>query len=359
MKTLTNLQRIALHRLWWNQENSQRLALIYTPLTYPYGGLDIEVQSSEIAHRKRADAAVQYQEPKDTLVTGRVNYATALIPGMLGAGFMYDGYTSWAIPNAQSILDVNIAQFDPHHALFQNYIEKLQALLEDWNWATYLPVTNAYLGPMDVLAGLLGPQQLSLDLYEHPDHVKGKALDAAHYLVEMVQYELGYFRSAGIQDGTPCGFNYWLPGSGFLFSEDFCALVSRRHYETFFLQADIEFCKSVDSAFLHLHSAGLQCLPSILENPYLRGMEIAHDVGNLDIRPVIQGARSVQWHGLPVQISSWEHPLQDWETELILNELDTPGLLVALQANSYEQAVEYYSKIKNWPVRGTESETAG
>jgi len=339
---VTNQERIRLQSQWWHRTNERPLALIYTPLVYPYGGLDVDVPPAAIAERKRGNAAVAYGEPRDTLVTAYVNFATALIPGMLGAGFAWNEDTSWAIPVADSILDIRITAFDPRQALFQRYIERLQALLEHWTWDSYLPANYAYLGPLDVLAGLLGPNRLALELYEHPDHVKGVAEELAHYLIEMVNYELALFRRAGIQEGTPCAFNYWLPGDGFLFSEDFCALVSRKHYAEFFLEPDILFARAVDSAFLHVHSLGAQCLPAILENPYVRGIEVSNDINNRDIRVVIEAAKQVQARGLPLQVSSWEHPLERGDIDLILSELDPRGLLVALQARSIDEAGHLY-----------------
>lgn len=352
MEQLTNRDRIRLHQQWWRRTNTIPLALIYTPLPARparWRGLDVDVPVAEIAERKREAADRQYLIPKDVLVTGYINFATALIPAMLGAGFEYNEHTSWAIPTINSIVDVRITPFDPNHPLFRAYIERVAALLADWTWETYLPANYAYLGPLDLLAGLLGPQQLCLDLFDHPDYVKGKAIEAAHFLIEMVNYELALFRKAGFTDGTPCAFNYWLPGRGFLFSEDFCALVSRKHYAEFFLEPDILFCRAVDSAFLHVHSAGTQCIPAILENPYVRGIELANDAGNRDIRVVIEAAELVQAKGLPLQVSSWEHPLVDWEMRLVLDELDPHGLLVAFQARSLEEAHTLYRMIKGAP----------
>jgi hypothetical protein len=360
---LTNQDRIRLHQAWWAHTNEVPLALIYMPsLPPPTGesapaatipaqrrGLDIDLPPEELVLRKLAGIEAQYRVPKETLVVARTNFATALIPAMLGAGFEYNEHTSWAIPTASSIRGVRITRFDPQQPLFRAYIERQAALLAHWSWDTYLPANEAYLGPLDLLAGLLGPQQLCMDLFDHPDHVKGKALEAAHFLIDMVNYELALFRKAGFTDGTPCAFSYWLPGSGFLFSEDFCALVSRKHYAEFFLEADIAFCRAVDSAFLHVHSAGAQCLPAILDNPYLRGVELANDAGNRDIRVVVDGAKLVQARRLPMQVSSWEHPLEDWEMRLVLDELDPHGLLVAFQARTIEEAHDLYRLTKGVP----------
>jgi hypothetical protein len=346
---LSNPERVQLHQQWITRTNTTRLALIYTPLPHPYGGLDIDVPGEEIAQRKRANAAVEYHVPKDVLVAGYVDFATALIPAMLGTGFQYNSDTSWAFPTLASIADIHIPAFDPHQPLFQAYIQRVQAALAGWAWDTYLPATYAYLGPLDVLSSLLGAEMLAIELYEHPDRVKGLALDLAGYLAEMVHFELDLFRQAGISGGTPCAFSYWLPGDGLMFSEDFCALTSRKHYAEFFLEADIAFTRTVDSSLLHVHSAGFQCLPSILENPHLSAIELANDINNLDVGKLIAAARLVQDHGLPVQVSSWEHPLADWEIERILAELDPRGLVVALQASSYAEAVSLYDRIKQYP----------
>jgi hypothetical protein len=347
---LTNRDRVRLHQEWWNRTNEVPLALIYTHLPAgrlpPRRGLDVDVPPDEIAERKRAGAELQTLAPKETLVTGYVNFATALIPAMLGAGFEYNEHTSWAIPTVDTILDVKITPFDPGQPLFRMYIERVEAMLAGWTWDTYLPATYGYLGPLDLLAGLLGPQRLATELYDHPTHVKGKAIEAALFLVDMMRYELALFRRAGITGGTPCAFSYWLPGDGFLFSEDFCALTSRKHYAEFFGEADSLFCRAVDSAFLHVHSAGAQCMPAILENPSIRGIELANDAGNRDIRVVIEAAKLVQAKGLPLQVSSWEHPLEPAEMALILNELDPHGLLVAFQARSLEEAKVLYQAIK-------------
>ncbi|MBE0696103.1 MAG: hypothetical protein IH586_04195 [Anaerolineaceae bacterium] len=348
-QTLTNPERVALHQQWWKCENTQRLALIYTPLPHPYGGLDTDIPVADIAGRKTANALVEYQVPKDVLVTGYVDYATALIPAMLGAGFENDRHTTWAIPSVHSILDVRIPPFDPAQPLFHAYLERVKAILAGWTWETYLPANNAYLGPLDLLAGIIGPEALAIELYEHPAAVKARALDAAAYLVDMLHYELAFFRQAGLVDGTPCAFNYWLPGAGMMFSEDFCALTSRKHYAEFFLEADIAFTQSVDSTLLHVHSAGFQCLPSILDNPHIHSLELANDIDNRDVRKLINAARLVQSKGLPVQVSSWEHRLEEWEMDLILAELDPRGLCVAFQAYSVEEAWRLYEKIKTYP----------
>ena len=75
---LTNPERVQLHQQWWRRENSQRLALIYTPAHYPWGGLDVDVPPDDIPMRKRENAAVEKTLPNDVLVTGYVDFATAL-----------------------------------------------------------------------------------------------------------------------------------------------------------------------------------------------------------------------------------------------------------------------------------------
>jgi hypothetical protein len=266
---VTNGQRIQLHQRWWAGTNTEPLALIYTPLHSPYGGLDIKVPVAEIAFRKRSNAQVAYRAPMDTLVTAYVDFATALIPAMLGAGFEYDEHTTWAIPTVHSIQEVKIPSFQTDLPYYQAYIERVEAILAGWSWETYLPANYAYLGPVDVLAGLLGPERLALELYQHPDQVKGKALELAQFLGEMVQ------------------------------------------------------------------------------------IEIANDINNRDIRKVIAAAQQVHERGLPLQVSSWEHPLTEAEIDLIIQELDPRGLIIALHARSYEEVLRLYARVKGRPFAET------
>jgi hypothetical protein len=85
-------------------------------------------------------------------------------------------------------------------------------------------------------------------------------------------------------------------------------------------------------------------------------MEIANDINNRDIRVVIEAAKQVQARGLPLQVSSWEHPLEDDEVDLILSELDPRGLIVALQARSVEEAAALYARVTGAPYPATQLE---
>jgi hypothetical protein len=185
------------HQQWWARENARALVGPYVPLTMPCGGLDIERPASQMREKALRHAAVLQQVPGDMLVVICANFSVALVPVVAGAGFQYDAHTSWSVPVASSIDELRITPFRADHPLYQQYLERLQPLLDNWSWDTYLPGLADYLGPLDILAALLGPEELAVAMMLQPDEVKKHVMDAAQFLRDMLAHERGFFGAGG------------------------------------------------------------------------------------------------------------------------------------------------------------------
>lgn len=348
---MKNRDLIPLHLQWWARTNARPLVGLFAPVAAPYGGLDIEVSPKDIAMRKLRNAEALSVVPGDKLMVAGVNFSTAFVPALAGAGFAYDAHTSWALPVATRAAELHIAAFDPAVPLFAQYLRRLEPLLAHWSWDTFVPGHADYLGPLDILAGMLGPEALALEMLDHPDDVRAKALDAAAFLRDMLDYELRLFRQAGLQGGVTDCFATWLPGRGVRYSEDVSALVGEALFRDCFLEADAAWIAGLDSPFLHLHSAALACLPGVLDIPNLRAIEISNDPNGPPMEALVAAARRVQATGKAVQVSNWEHPLTARELDLLLS-LDPTGLCVTLQARSLEEAHALYSRTVPEPSVG-------
>ncbi len=345
---------VQLQKQWWKRTNRQVLASHYAPVSVPYGGLDIEIPVNEIGPRKLANAEARMKAQEftggDTLIVEGVNFSVAMVPAIAGAGFAYDQHTSWSIPATDRIEDLRIRRFDPGHPRMAEYVKRLEQLLKHWSWQTYLPSLADYLGPMDILAGLLGPENLAVALYERPEDVKSRAMDAAEFLREMIAYELRLHRDAGMVEGVTDVFSMWLPGTGVRMSEDFSALVGPEHFHEFFVEPLSRVFESVDSAFLHTHSAAIQCMGGFVGVRNIGAIELGNDPGGPGLERRIEAGRMVQARGLPLQMGSWNMPLPMSEMERLVKGLDPRGLIVRFQAQSMEEARELYAAVKEWGV---------
>lgn len=343
-----NLQGIRQqHEAWWRRTNREPLVGLFAPVAAPYGGLDVDVAPGEIARRKRANAAALGAIPGDKLVVASVNFGPAMVPALAGAGYDRDRHTSWSVPVAARAADLDVKPFDPGHPLIVAYRERLEALLADWSWDTYLPGLADYLGPMDILAGMLGPETFCLELQDHPDALRPHAMAAARLLRDLLAFETGLHRKAGMTDGLTDCFCQWLPGRGVRFSEDCTALVGESHVRGGFLEPNAAWLAGLDSAFMHVHSTALQGLPAILDLPNLGAVEISNDPNGPDLDAIIRAAGLVQARGLPVQVSNWEHPLSDADIARLVRGLEAAGLCITLQAASIGEAERLYRLAKS------------
>jgi hypothetical protein len=202
------------------------------------------------------------------------------------------------------------------------------------------------LGPLDILAGLIGSENLAMSLYTEPEEVVRCAADAAEFFMQIYDAQVAMIRDAGLTEGIGDWMRMWLPGRGVCYSEDFSALCGEAHFRQFFFDANAGILKRLDSGMLHIHSGAAKCLPAIVELPGLAALELSNDPSGPKLGDYVNAAKSVQRAGLPMQTSNWEHPLSDDEIDYLRENLNPRGLRVSLQASSIEQACAYYDTVK-------------
>jgi len=337
---------IALQQQWWSRTNAQPLVGTFAPVDCPYAGLDVDADPAIIVDRKLANLQVLRTVPADNLYPLRVDFGTAFLPALGGAGFEYDGHTSWSIPCAASAAELKITPFDQQHPLWRKYVALYQAVLARWRWETYLPSTTVMCGPLDILSAMLGPETLAMELVIDPDSVHARAKEAAQLFIDVYDIQTRKMRDAGLADGMADWMNTWIPGDGICFSEDFAALVGNDHFVEFFTEPDRMLINRLDTAYLHLHSGAIQCLPGVLDLG-LSAMELSNDPAGPPIERLIDAARRVQAAGLPLQISNWQKPLTVDQITHLLQSLDPRGLKITLQADSLDHAHELYQLAKS------------
>ena len=343
---MTNREKAELHKTWWRRENAAPLVAPYIPSASPYGGLDIEVPPASIVARKKANAEVEAGLPGDTLIVAGVEFGPAFLPALAGAGFEHDGHTSWSIPAFRSAAEASVRPFDPAHPLFREYRRRLDSLLEHWSWDTYLPGLADYLGPLDITAGLLGPETLAVELLDNPQAVRRLAHEAAAFMAEVLDYERDLHRQAGLQGGVTDNFGVWLPGRGVRASEDFAALVGPVQFDDFFVEADTRAYANSDHVFMHVHSAACRNMPGFLRTRAIGAIELGNDPNGPDLSARLESAQLIQASGRALQFGSWEIPLPAAEIERAMRTLAPRGLLVRFQLRPGEAPAEHIAWVR-------------
>jgi hypothetical protein len=328
--------------------NKEPLVSNFTPIELPHGGLDIDVPISEIKTRKLQNAEVAATVQQDKLVVGHINFGPALVPALFGAHFDYDKDTSWNHPITNSIQDLEIVKPSFDNPLWIQYEERLEQLLKGWSYDTYIPSVSDFLGPLDILSALIGPETLSMALLLEPDIVKEKSIQIAHYLIDVFKHQDSLIKSAGLTEGNADVFSKWLPGGGVTISEDFSALVSPAHYEEFFLEPDSIFSESIATAILHTHSVAHKTMDNFVKIRNLRSIEIGNDPNGPDMDTRIIAAQKIQAAGLGVEFGSWEIPLPIEEIDKALSSLKKEGIIFCFQPGSIKESKDLYKYIKNF-----------
>ncbi len=344
-------QRAQLHEQWFQRQNEELLVNVFCCRPVPYGGLDLDVSPKDILERSLRNAECMAVFPTDCMISMRPNFAPAFTPAVAGAGFSYDEHTSWSIHEVDEIADIHINRFDPNHPLYAKFQERLEPLLDNWSWDTFLPATNDYTGSFDILCGFVGSEVLAIALYEEPELVKEKALEAAEFLKDMIAYECRLMHEAGLEDGMVNAFNMWMPGNNILFTEDFFALIGEEHYREFLLDVDELVLSSLDYSLFHTHSAGYKCLSGVTDIPHISAIEFGNDPNGPGLEQRIAVAQHIQQRNIPLSFGSWEIPQSTVDIETSIHSLDRRGLLIGIQSPSFEEAADLYFMAKELGVQ--------
>lgn len=329
---------IAVQMKWWRRENTTPLVQVYGPSANTPGA------QTSTSSRKKLPALSEMQN--DTLPVQTADFGTPFLPALGGADYEWNGHSWWAVPSATCAADLHINPFDEQHPLWQKYLVEFKKILAGWSWDTYLPGPAVLVGPMDVLSASLGPETLAMELYAAPDEVHRAAMEAVTLFNGVLKAQLDMIRAAGLTEGIADWMRIWMPGDGICYSEDFAALCGESHFREFFIEPNSHIMPRLDTAFLHLHSGALACLPAVLEIPGLKALELSNDPSGPALPQLIAGAQKVQAAGIPLQLSNWERPLPRRDIEAMLDSLAPQGLKITLQGRSEEEAWELFDLVK-------------
>ncbi|MCK5802794.1 MAG: hypothetical protein KAI66_08180 [Lentisphaeria bacterium] len=230
--------------------------------------------------------------PDDTVPCIAPQMGGAIEPALLSGSIEWGTELSVLTPHnpLANCTDLRMVKFRRDNPYFQRIRRELERLAHVSQGRFGINV-EAGMSLTSTMSLLRGGTQFMFDVIDRPDEIRALAETVLKALLA-VQAEV--IRLNPLSDGTAHRWlNYWHPGTGFWFSEDDAVMLSPEMYRDLFLDLDIRLCAGVDVAVAHWHTAGLHLLPTLMEIPNLRMVQISFDPNGPDLDAVLNACRPV------------------------------------------------------------------
>ncbi len=281
--------------------------------------------------------------PGDTLPIAWPNLGPEIFAAFYGCSLEFGDYgTSWTTPILKDWSQAGSIHLDWKNRYLKKLLEMTDVLLEFGRDLFIVGMTDWHPGG-DALAALRDPQNLALDLVEHPDEVKNflSRLEQDYYAVYYLFYEK--LRQAG--QPITAWINLVCDGKYYIPSNDFSAMVSTAMFEEFFLPGIRRECQFLEHSIYHLDGPGaIRHLDLLLEIPELDAVQFVPTVGDSAVVKWAPLYRRIQAAGKGVHFTCDINEVDD-----VIELLQPEGLyLLVKNAPSLEAAETALKKLERW-----------
>ncbi len=222
----------------------------------------VEIQRSHLAAR---------QYVGDSFPTVFVNFGAGVLAEALGCRLHPTERTVWFEPAPGTTVETLEVRFNPETPWWRRLRELTAAFVEGLGETVQISHTDLG-GNLDILASLVGTEQLLVDTLERPEAVE-RAVGAitatwleAYRLLERI--------IRPICPGTVPWAPTWAPGRGYMLQSDFAYMISPEMFARFVMPDLRACCEYLDYGFYHLDGVGqIPHLDQLLSIERLRGIQ--------------------------------------------------------------------------------------
>jgi len=278
------------------------------------------------------------------------NLGPDIFGAFYGADIEFGRDTTWAHPVLKDWDTAPDFIFDPENPWWLKIKSMTEAIVKDCRGDYFVGITDLHPG-CDGLVSLRGPEELGMDLYDHPEAVK-KASAQFFAGFRTVLDELHRIAST-IQKGSTNWLGVWHPGKWYVTSCDFIGLISLDMYREFVedeIRAELGI---LDASIFHLDGPGaLRHLDALLELPDLNGVQWCYGAGQPTARHWLPVLKQIQAAGKTVHVSA-----APGDIDVLLDELKPEGLLLdispcpndmTVRSFTETEAKDIIKKVKGW-----------
>ncbi len=321
---------------------SEQLPLPPAPRAAPAGGwLDAGYQA-ELALATLSNALY----PGDTLPIAWPNLGPDVFAAFYGCPLEFGDYgTSWTAPVLKDWSQAGVICLDWDNLYLKKLLEMTDALLEIGRGRFITGMTDWHTGG-DALAALRGPQNLAVDLVEHPAEVKVllRQIEQDYYAV----FDLFYEKLRRCGQPITAWINLVCDGKYYIPSNDFSGMISTAMFEEFFLPGIRRECQFLDRSIYHLDGpAAIRHLDLLLAIPELDAIQFVPTVGDEAVSKWVPLYRRIQAGGKGLHFTC-----DIAEIDTVIELLNPEGLFLQVKnAHSLEAAETALKKLERWCLK--------
>jgi len=209
----------------------------------------------------------------DALPTTIPNLGPEVFSAFYGCPLHFGDSTSWSEPvlNSWEPGEVEKLRLDTESFYFRKILEMTDALLDAGRGRFIVGYTDLHVGG-DAIAAFRDPQQLCIDMLEHPAEIKALCERITDDFLRVYEIYHEKLAAAGMPSttwlGATCRGRYHVP------SNDFSCMISDEMFEEIFLPGIIRECDHMDRSIYHLDGPGaLRFLDRLLEVPSIHAIQ--------------------------------------------------------------------------------------
>ena len=302
----------------WFLDSDQVIPRLKRQLAHTYFGGEAFPVMFPVAGRMVAITAAYLGCPLEFLNTETVWAHPAIVDWQTRPGFRFDPENKWW-QKSQQLLNVAVEQAD--------------------GYFVGVPDLN---GPTEILARLRGTQQLALDFYEYPQHIKTAIaeinrawFDYWQACVKITHQIGGYFFWMGIWSDLPATD----------LQSDFSIMISKQMFDEYFLPFIAEQTEMVPRTIYHLDGPGaVRHLDSLLDLPHLDGIQWVPGAGAKPAVEWIPLLQRIQEAGKLVYTYCDKSHVQK-----LVDELSPEGLMLVVEGcQSRDEVDELLENVLKW-----------
>ena len=208
----------------------------------------------------------------DSLPVAFPNLGPEILAAFYGCELHFGDYgTSWSEPILTNWEKASQIKLKWDHPYFTKLIELTDAMLARGRDKFIVGLPDFHPGG-DLVAALRNPQDLAIDLIEHPEQVISllAQLQPDYFQV----YDFWYEKYHAIGQPLTSWLDLASDSKYYIPSNDFSAMISPKMYREFFLSGIIAECRFLDRSIYHLDGPGaLRHLDTILDIPELDAVQ--------------------------------------------------------------------------------------
>jgi len=233
----------------------------------------------------------------DSMPVAMPNLGPDIMAAFYGCELEFGETTSWSVPILHDWRPESLAKIrlDTSGFYFRKMMELTDAFLEASQGRFIVAYTDLH-GSADIVAAFRDPQNLCLDVIEHPREVKALCRRVTGDLLHVYDIFHEKLSAAGMPSSS------WMPliceGKYHIPSNDFSCMVSDEVMEDLFMEHTERECAHMDRNIYHLDGPqALRYLDRIMAMPNLHAMQWVPGAGRDDWRRWIDVYQHIQRAG--------------------------------------------------------------